>query len=157
MNLQQVAQDIANAYQPPMTGRPSDIGNADTVLAILSSLEDGNYLEIASELAGVSENIIRNWVKRGEDGEEPFDAFMRAVKRASAKAEAMEVGKVRTAGQDPRFWAASMTYLERRHPDRWARRSDGNDGPKVIVQIGVRDSDVQVQVQSSPAPALLTD
>lgn len=64
----------------------------------------------------------------------------------------MEVAKVREAGKDPRFWAASMTYLERRHPERWARRQDSNDGPKVIVQIGVRDSDVQVQIASPPNP-----
>jgi hypothetical protein len=61
----------------------------------------------------------------------------------------MEMGKVRKAGEDPRFWAASMTYLERRHPERWARRSEGQDGPKVVVQIGVRDSDVQVRIASS--------
>jgi hypothetical protein len=65
----------------------------------------------------------------------------------------MEVSKVRKAGADPRFWAASMTYLERRHPERWARRSEGNDGPKVVVQIGVRDSDVQVSIQgNTPTP-----
>jgi len=37
-----------------------------------------------------------------------------------------------------------MTALERRHPERWARRQEGNDGPKVVVQIGVNDKDVQV-------------
>jgi hypothetical protein len=80
---------------------------------------------------------------------------MSALKRASARAEASEVAKVREAGNDPRFWAASMTYLERRHPERWARRSDGHDGPKVIVQIGVRDSDVQVSIANvSELPAI---
>jgi hypothetical protein len=61
---------------------------------------------------------------------------------------------VRVAGNDPRFWAASMTYLERRHPERWARRSEGQDGPKVVVQIGVRDSDVQVRLVTSAPPEL---
>jgi hypothetical protein len=57
------------------------------------------------------------------------------------------VRKVRAAGRDPRFWAAEMTYLERRHPHRWGRRAEGHDGPKVIEQIGSRDSDVQVNIQ----------
>ena len=158
MNLAEVAQGIADAYQPPDTGRPAGIGNADTVRELLEHIEAGCYPEIAAELSGVSLSTLTYWIKRGDAGEPPYDAFSRAVKRASAKAELIEIGKVRKAGEDPRFWAASMTYLERRHPERWARRQDSQDGPKVIVQIGARDSDVQVQVISTaPSPALLTE
>jgi hypothetical protein len=149
MDLQTVAQDIAAQYIPPDTGRPAAIGNADTVQELLEAIKNGNYLETAASLAGVSENAVRNWVKRGEAGEAPYDLFMRAYKRASAYAEAEDLGKVRKAGDDPRFWAANMTALERRHPERWARRQEGNDGPKVVVQIGVRDADVQVSLVSS--------
>lgn len=156
MNLAQLAADISAAYIPPDIGRHCEIGNADTVQEILTLIEDGNYLEVAAELAGVSPRAVQYWMKRGEDGETPFDVFMRAVKRASAKAEAIEVGKVRSAGNDPRFWAASMTYLERRHPERWARRSEEGNSPRVVVQIGVRDSDVQVRIDGANAerPAL---
>lgn len=149
MDLQTVAQQIADRYEPPTTGRPSEIQDASSIQTFLEAVQDGNYLETACDLAGISQRAVQNWVKRGEDGEEPFKSFMRALKRASAKAEAEEMGKVRTAGKDPRFWAASMTYLERRHPDRWARRSEGTDTPKVVVQIGVKDADVQVSIQSS--------
>jgi hypothetical protein len=58
---------------------------------------------------------------------------------------------VRKAGELPQFWAAEMTYLERRFPEKWGRRQDSQDGPKVVVQIGVRDSDVRVQIAESPA------
>ena len=150
MDLQLVAKDIASQYSPPDTGRPAAIGNADTVQELLQAVQNGNYLETSANLAGISENAVRNWIKRGEAGETPYNLFMRAYKRASAYAEAEDLGKVRRAGDDPRFWAANMTALERRHPERWARRQEGNDGPKVIVQIGVRDSDVQVTVQSPP-------
>ena len=153
MNLQQLAADISNAYTPPNVGRPCEIANADTVQELLTYIEDGNYPEIAAELAGISLRTLQNWMKRGDDGEEPFTAFMRAVKRASAKAEHVEMGKVRKAGEDPRFWAASMTYLERRHPERWARRSEDGNSPRVVVQIGCKDSDVQVCI-SSPTPSV---
>lgn len=53
---------------------------------------------------------------------------------------------VRAAGKLPQFWAAEMTYLERRHPDRWGRRTGEADAPRVIVQIGARDSDVTINV-----------
>ena len=41
-----------------------------------------------------------------------------------------------------------MTYLERRYPEKWGRGTDSDTGPKVIVQIGVRDLDVRVQIAS---------
>lgn len=152
MNLQQIAADIASAYQPPLTGRPSLIADPETLGEFLTAIEAGNYIQTAAELAGISLETIRSWTKRGEDGEEPFKQFLGAMKRASARAEALEVQKVRTAGNDPRFWAASMTYLERRHPDKWARRSEGNDGPKVVVQIGARDADVRVSITAGTEP-----
>lgn len=149
MDLQQLAADISNAYTPPTkAGRPAGIGEPLIVQEFLTQIEAGNYPEIAAELAGISLNTYRNWMKRGEDGEPPFDTFLLAVKQASARAEAVEVGKVRKAGNDPRFWAASMTYLERRHPDRWARRSEDSSSPKVVVQIGCKDSDVQVTINT---------
>jgi hypothetical protein len=155
VNLDQLAIDISSAYIPPDTGRPSVIGDHETIKTFLTAVHDGNYIDTACELADISVETYRQWTKRADEGEQPFKALVAATKRASAIAEAMEVGKVRTAGKDPRFWAASMTYLERRHPERWARRSDGHDGPKVVVQIGVRDSDVQVRIANVPsAPAI---
>jgi hypothetical protein len=143
-----IAHQIASAYRPDTPGRPSRIGESDTVQILLEAINDGNYIETAAELAGLSKQAVYDWIKRGEARETPYAAFADAVKRATARAEAAEVAKVRNAGNDPRFWAASMTYLERRHPDRWARRSDDSSAPKVVVQIGVRDSDVQVSVQA---------
>jgi hypothetical protein len=151
VNFQALAQQIAAAYvPPPRQGRRSDIADPQMIEAFLDAVHDGNYQETACDLAGISQSALQNWMRRGQEGEEPFAAFMRAVKRASAYAEAVEMGKVRKAGEDPRFWAASMTYLERRHPDRWARRAEHSDGPKVIVQIGLSQQDARVVV-ATPA------
>lgn len=156
-DLARIAADIAAAYIQPPTGRPAAIGNADTVQELLDAVNDGNYLETAADLAGIGKATVYEWLKRGDAGETPYKQFADAYKRAAARAEGAEVAKVRKAGEDPRFWAASMTYLERRHPERWARRQEGNDGPKVIVQIGVRDSDVQVSLTSvSSQPSSLS-
>jgi hypothetical protein len=56
------------------------------------------------------------------------------------------------AGRDPRFWAADMTFLERRAPDRWGRRQNDESVPRVVVQIGVKDSDVQVGIVAAAPP-----
>jgi hypothetical protein len=152
MDAAAIATQIANGYTPPATGRQdSQIAHVDVVQQLLEAVEAGNYIETAADLAGISKVTVYSWLKRGEEGEKPFNLFAHAMKRASARAEAIEVGKVREAGKDPRFWAASMTYLERRHPEKWARRSEDSAGPKVVVQIGVRDSDVQVSIQGQPA------
>lgn len=156
-DLAALARDISSAFQPAYNGAHSRIAEADTVQQLLEAVEAGNYLETSAELAGLSKQTVYGWLKRAETGETPFKELADALKRASARAEAAEVSKVRKAGEDPRFWAASMTYLERRHPERWARRQDSNDSPKVVVQIGVRDSDVQVSLTSvSASPSTLS-
>ena len=157
MNLTQLATDIASSYQPPNTGRPSAIGDSQLLQELFDQIEAGNYPETACELAGLHLNTYRNWIKRGEAGETPFNAFLFAVKRASARAEALAVSRVRDAGKDPRFWAAEMTYLERRHPEKWGRRSEGSHGPSVQVYVGGVDiKDVKIAIVNT-APQELSD
>lgn len=153
MDLRQLAQDISSAYTPPETGRPATIGDPHVVEELLTLIEDGNYPSTAAELVGISDDTLRNWTRRGEQGETPFSALLRAIKRASAKAEATEMGKVRKAGEDPRFWAASMTYLERRHPDKWARRSDPGDQAKITINIGLQGPSGASLTLSAPLPS----
>ena len=111
-------------------------------------------MEPAAQLAGLSPTTVRSWLKRGEDGETPFDLFLLAFKRAQGAIEAKVTKNVIKASADPRFWAAGATYLERTHPDRWGKRSDDSSAPKVVVQIGVKDSDVQVSVQGAAPTSL---
>jgi hypothetical protein len=145
MDLAQIAKDIAEAYVPPDVGRPAEIANPDTIQAFLGYIEDGNYPEVAAELSDISLSTYRSYMQRGERGETPFDLFARAVKRAAAKAEAVEVGKVRKAGELPQYWTASMTYLERRHPDRWSRRTEPQEANRTIINIGLSSHKIQIQ------------
>jgi len=47
------------------------------------------------------------------------------------------VAAIRAAGAaGPEYWLASQTFLERRFPERWARRQGRETGPEVVVQIG---------------------
>jgi hypothetical protein len=115
---------------------------------------------VACELAGISERTLYNWLKDAENGLEPQVTLLRAIKRAESLAESRIVQNVITASEKPQFWAAGMTYLERKYPEHWGRRSEEGNSPKVVVQIGVKDSDVQVSIQSSDptfACSTLTD
>jgi transposase len=142
------AEAIAALYEAPHTGRPSDIGDQDLIKQLLSAIEDGNYLETACHLAGLSHVTVHNWKKRGEAGESPFDVFVKSVKEAEARAEAKMLANVRRASELPQFWAAGMTVLERRHPDRWGKRQDDQQVPRVVVQIGVGQGEVKVGILS---------
>lgn len=149
-SLQAQAQAIADRYIPPDVGRPSDIGDPEILKQFLEAIADGNYMETACHLVGLSKVTVHNWTKRGEAGEAPFDRFVNAVKAAEARAEAKMLANVRRASELPQYWAAGMTVLERRHPERWGKRQDDTNTPRVVVQIGVGRDDVRVGIALSP-------
>lgn len=145
-SLQAQAEAIARLYVPPDIGRPSDIGSASTVQQFLEAIGDGNYIETSAKLAGLSKQTVYDWIKLGQAGKEPFATFVDSLEKAEARAEAQMVANVRKASNLPQFWAAGMTVLERKYPDRWGRRADDNSVPKVVVQIGVGQGDVKVGI-----------
>jgi hypothetical protein len=125
----------------------------DRIALFVDALLEGNYRQTAARLADVAESGIRAWMKAADDGDPRYRTVAALIRAAEAVAESDTVRYIRAAGKDPRFWAAGMTWLERKSPDRWGRRSEESTTPRVIVQIGVRDSDVQVRVESA-APQL---
>lgn len=145
-NLVTEAQRIAAAYQPPETGRPSALHDPDTLTELLTQIAAGNRREVACSLAGISTRTLSRWLELGEAGTEPQASFVKALKRAEAQAEAGIVANVIEASKKPQFWAAGMTYLERKYPESWGRRNEDSNGPRIVVQIGVKDSDVQVNL-----------
>ena len=115
---------------------------------MLEAVQDGCYLETAAKLAELSKVTVYSWINRGKTGEEPFATFLNTLEKAEARSEADAIRNVRQAGKLPQFWAAEMTYLERRHPEKWGRRQESDSGPKVQVIIGAGQA--QVQIALSP-------
>lgn len=142
------AEHIASHTAPGGIGRPPLESDPEVVNLILSALADGNYRETACRIAGISKQALYNILKRSERGDAAAAAFVDAMEKAEAMAEAGIVKNVRKASESPQFWAAGMTLLERRLPDRWGKRQDDASVPRVVVQIGARDSDVTVSVGS---------
>lgn len=119
---------------------------------LVDLMRDGNYAETAARLAGLSPAIVRKWLADAAQGDERYFLVADVIHMGEAMAESESVRDVRKAGKDPRNWAASMTFLERRYPSKWGRRPEDSDTPRVIVQIGIADSDVQVHLHAG-APA----
>jgi len=99
-------------------GRPTKL-TPEVQAVIIEAVEAGNYFETAAALAKICKQTLYSWIEKGEAGEEPYAAFLDALKGAEAKAEQDALRDVREAQVG---WQAHMTFLERRHPTRWGRR-----------------------------------
>ena len=105
-----------------MAGRPCKL-TPEVQTKIVAAVRAGNYARVAAQCAGIGESTFYRWLEQGEAEEEgPFREFWEAIKAAEAEAEARAVEMVRKHMKDS--WQAAMTFLERRHPDRWKRRDE---------------------------------
>lgn len=113
----------------------------------------GNYMDTAAAACGISTSTVSKWLRDAMplitehgDNEDEWDAvalqsltdyerqimkFSVAMNKAAAQAEAYAVTTIRA--QMPQHWQAAMTFLERRYPHKWRRRSTvdvstGEDG-----------------------------
>ena len=93
---------------------------------MLQVIRSGGYDEAACALVGVSQQVFREWMRRGNpEGtaplDEPFRRFRAEVEKARAESEARSVAVIANAA--PKNWQAAAWLLERRWPERWARVS----------------------------------
>lgn len=119
-------------------GRPSKL-TPERAEKIIELIKVGNYIDVACAASGVNQHTFYRWLRIGRDltdqwGEDPDEwptedwsehehrcvTFYLQIKQANAEAEAFAVASVRK--QFGSQWAAAMTFLERRFPDRWKRR-----------------------------------
>ena len=107
--------------------------------AILRKMREGHYAKTAAETSGVTEQTLYNWLKKGEEPNRYSEhaAFLEAYRKAEATAEERAIKAIQDAF--PNDWRAAMTYLERRHPGRWASRQNvdvtSNDEPIRAIEV----------------------
>ncbi|ACF44343.1 hypothetical protein [Pelodictyon phaeoclathratiforme] len=97
----------------------------------------GHYREVDCKLAGIGK-VLLNWLKRGErERSGIYHELYLAVEQAEAKAEVFHLKNIETASA--KSWFASAWFLERKHPERWAKweAPPADDGPRnEVVVIG---------------------
>lgn len=119
-------------------GRPFKL-NKDIQRKLVEAIGEGNYYDAACQLAGIDYSTFRKWILRGQEEEKgAFRDFYVAIKKAEAEAE-NKIIKL-WIKQIPEDWRAAATFLERRYPDRWARRDrheiTGRDGGTIDINVG---------------------
>lgn len=104
--------------------------NEGMITALSEAIAKGNYAQTACNLVGVWPETLIRWIHQAEDDDakgltEEESIYIRlhqAIKKAESQAEARLVEVVREAAEVKREWLPAMTFLERRHPDRWGRK-----------------------------------
>ncbi len=108
--------EVPDESEGPRSGRPTML-TPKVRRVILAALARGALRETAAQLAGISPRTLVRWMAAAA---EPWASFAVEVQAVEARAEMSAVDLVlKAAKKDPR-WAA--WWLERRHPDGWARR-----------------------------------
>jgi transposase len=102
---------------------------------ICDMIEAGNYMHHAAQAAGIGKSTLNQWIRKGEEGQEPYAAFAAAVARARAQAVDSLVSTIRTAAVDD--WRAASWLLERGHV--------ADFGAKRIEHTGKHGSPIQVE------------
>lgn len=97
-----------------MSGRPTKLDDL-RAKRIIDALRCGNTRRAAAKTAGIASSTMREWCRRGRQGEEPFSAFLASLKKAEAEAETAQVEIVLGAARAG-TWQAAAWWLERRRP-----------------------------------------
>lgn len=102
--------------------RPSKL-TSEVEARIVEAVELGATWERAADAAGIGASTLREWRQRGEAGEEPFSAFLAALKRAEGDGVARALRTIRQASESG-TWQAAAWLLERRYPADYGRRTE---------------------------------
>lgn len=101
---------------PPQPGRPTKL-TPELTDFVVQLLKQGAFVDAACMQAGISDSTFYAWCRRGENGEEPFLDFLRAITEAQALAHNAVVFVAQAgATKDP---ALAMRWLQLRYPRRY--------------------------------------
>ncbi|MEM7481072.1 MAG: hypothetical protein AAF481_07840 [Acidobacteriota bacterium] len=119
---------------------------------VVSAIRAGNYAAVAAAYAGIGESTFYAWLAKGREAKSgAYREFLEAVKRAESEAEVRAVAIVQKHMEDN--WAAGMTFLERKFPQRWGRRDrlsvDVEPRTALASLLGVSPEDLDDAVEAA--------
>ncbi len=126
---------------------------------IIMAIRAGNYAHVAAQSGGIDPATYYRWKKRGDPaGTNPADSryrtFRARIEQAEAQAEVLHVASIAKAGE--RDWHARKFLLERRHPERWARRAPAEEEGSVLERsLAATGSGYRLSALSEPEQAEL--
>lgn len=113
---------------------PDDIKfTTETTEKICAAIRMGNYLDTSCAYAGVSYELVQYWLRQGnrKDGYPKYKEFAEKMAQSLAYAEINSVSKISKAGETS--WQAEAWRLERRFPEKWAKREYTENKHKIEI------------------------
>lgn len=93
----------------------------ETQANICKLIRAGVPYKHAAKAAGISEATFYAWMKMGrEKSRGKYPEFLESVKKAEAESVAEAVARIRKSAE--KSWQAAAWWLERRHPEDFAKR-----------------------------------
>ena len=117
--------------------------NDSMIEALSTVIAKGNYYITACKLCEISEPTFYGWINQAElddangltEEESIYIRLVKSLKKAEAQAEASFLAVVEDSAQVKKEWLPAMTFLERRHPERWGRKDRTQQGVNVNINI----------------------
>ncbi len=101
----------------PQGGRPTELTDA-IANKLLMALRYGAWRSVAARFAGAHIKAFERWMRADR---EPYRTFQRFVAEAEAHAEMRMLNTIfRSVFREPKY---AFMFLERRYPERWARKT----------------------------------
>ena len=159
--LRETADTLARNYRQSLPadylGHYSKLGSPLVIQTLLRASAAGLPDSDACAAAGMHFTTLQTWQRIA--AEEPtgiHSAFLREMKRAKSAGRVRCLERIFDAGEKPHLWASQAWLLERGDPEHWAiRRDTDTTQARIVVQIGVRDSEIIIG-SSAPSPQVLT-
>lgn len=93
--------------------------------AIIESVKEGMPVKMAAQFHRIPYRTVLDWMKWGEEGRDPFEAFAIEVRQAQATFVQEMIAGIKAAGLDSaKQWTALMTLLERLYPEDFRRPTE---------------------------------
>lgn len=146
----ETAEAIARAYQAaqrpfPYCGRGSALLDVNAIAHLLEAVSDGLTPTQAASAVGIHPGTVTRWMQRAE--QEPASAFgllRAALETARDRRRRRLLGTIEEAGhKGAQYWTAHAWLLERGYGNDYKLAQDKTGGG-VVIQIGVKDSEVTV-------------
>jgi len=103
-------------------------------------IAEGNYAITACALAGISQEAYYSWLRdassENQNGNrELLNHLTESIQKAEAIAEEKMVSLIRNTAVEKKDGYLGMTFLERRHPERWGRKDRLQVDKRTTVEV----------------------
>lgn len=126
--------------------------------AVINCIKVGAFVETAAIAAGISKRTYYNWLRRSKDpnASEPLKAWGKEIRKAFSQSEVFCLTVISSAAKS-NVWQAAAWLLERRIPERYARKeklehSGGIDGQQTKTTLVLPTNGRDVDEDGEPLP-----